>query len=148
MKQLLGILTVFALGTVDLQAAKVPMSQKELEKESSHIISGKVISVTTKVQKSRVERALGLHRDRVYTIKLKVTSVSKGTGVKVGQGILIGAWQPSTRIPPVPGLQGHEPIPRQGDEVKMYLLKNKKEKAYKPLLPNGIEITKKAKKLK
>jgi len=148
MKQLLGILTVFALGTVDLQAAKVPMSQKELEKESSHIISGKVISVTTKVQKSKVERALGLHRDRVYTIKLKVTSVSKGTGVKVGQGILIGAWQPSTRIPPVPGLQGHEPIPRQGDEVKMYLLKNKKEKAYKPLLPNGIEITKKAKKLK
>ena len=148
MKQLLGILTVFALGTVDLQAAKVPMSQKELEKESSHIISGKVISVTTKVQKSKVERALGLHRDRVYTIKLKVTSVSKGTGVKVGQGILIGAWQPSTRIPPVPGLQGHEPIPRQGDEVKMYLLKNKKEKAYKPLLPNGIEIIKKAKKLK
>jgi len=148
MKQLLGMLTVFALGTVDLQAAKVPMSQKELEKESSHIISGKVISVTTKVQKSKVEQALGLHRDRVYTIKLKVTSVSKGTGVKVGQGILIGAWQPSTRIPPVPGLQGHEPIPRQGDEVKMYLLKNKKEKAYKPLLPNGIEITKKAKKLK
>ena len=148
MKQLLGILTVFALGTVDLQAAKVPMSQKELEKESSHIISGKVISVTTKVQKSKVEQALGLHRDRVYTIKLKVTSVSKGTGVKVGQGILIGAWQPSTRIPPVPGLQGHEPIPRQGDEVKMYLLKNKKEKAYKPLLPNGIEIIKKAKKLK
>ena len=148
MKQLLGMLTVFALGTVDLQAAKVPMSQKELEKESSHIISGKVISVTTKVQKSKVERALGLHRDRVYTIKLKVTSVSKGTGVKVGQGILIGAWQPSTRIPPAPGLQGHEPIPRQGDEVKMYLLKNKKEKAYQPLLPNGIEITKKAKKLK
>jgi len=148
MKQLLGMLTVFALGTVDLQAAKVPMSQKELEKESSHIISGKVISVTTKVQKSKVEQALGLHRDRVYTIKLKVTSVSKGTGVKVGQGILIGAWQPSTRIPPVPGLQGHEPIPRQGDEVKMYLLKNKKEKAYKPLLPNGIEIIKKAKKLK
>ena len=148
MKQLLGILTVFALGTVDLQAAKVPMSQKELEKESSHIISGKVISVTTKVQKSKVERVLGLHRDRVYTIKLKVTSVSKGTGVKVGQEILIEAWQPSTRIPPVPGLQGHEPIPEKGDTVKMYLLKNKKAIACEPLLPNGIEITKKAKKTK
>ena len=145
MKQLLGIVTVFVLGIVDLQAAKVPMSQKELEKEANHIVSGMVMSVTAKVQKSKVERALGLHRDKVYTIKLKVASVSKGTGVKVGQEILIGAWQPSTRIPPVPGLQGHEPIPEKGDTVKMYLLKNKKAKAYEPLLPNGIEITKKAK---
>jgi hypothetical protein len=110
MKQLLGIVTVFALGTVDLQAAKVPMSSKELEKESSHIVSGKVISVTAKVQKSKVELALGLHRDRVYTIKLEVASVSKGTGVKVGQEILIEAWQPSTRIPPVPGFPSR-PMP-------------------------------------
>ena len=148
MKQLIGIFTVFALGIVDLQAAKVLMSQKELEKESNLIVSGKVISVTAKVQKSTVERALGVHRDKVYTIKLKVASVSKGTGVKVGQEILIEGWQPSIRIPPVPGLQGHEPIPKKGDAVKMYLLKNKKTKAYEPLLPNGIEITKKAKKTK
>ena len=148
MKQSLGIVTVFVLGIVGLQAAKVPMSPKELEKESSHIVSGKVISVTTKMQKSKIERPFGLHRDKVYTIKLKVASVSKGTGVKVGQEILIGAWQPSTRIPPVPGLQGHEPIPEKGDTVKMYLLKNKKAKAYEPLLPNGIEITRKAKKTK
>ena len=139
---------VLAFGTVDLQAAKVPMSPKELEKESSHIVSGKVISVTTKVQKSKIERSFGLHRDKVYTIKLKVASVWKGAGVKVGQEILIGAWQPSTRIPPVPGLQGHQPVPGKGDAVKMYLLKNKKEKAYQPLLPNGIVITKKAEKVK
>ncbi len=148
MKQLLGIITVFALGTVGLQAAKVPMSQKELEKESSHIVSGKVISVTTKVQKSKIERSLGLHRDKVYTIKLRVESVSKGAGVKVGQEILIEAWQPSTRIPPVPGLQGHEPVPGKGDAVMMCLLKNRKEKAYQPLLPNGIVIIKKTKKVK
>ena len=147
-KKLIGIVTVFVLGIVDLQAAKVPMSQKELEKESNHIVSGKVISVTVKVQKSKIERALGLHRDKVYTIKLKVASVSKGAGVKVAQEIVIEAWQPSTRIPPVPGLQGHEPIPEKGDTVKMYLLKNKNAKAYEPLLPNGIEITTKAKKTK
>lgn len=148
MKQLIGIVIIFVLGIDGLQAAKVPMSLKDLEKEANHIVSGKVISVTAKVQKSKIERSLGLHRDKVYTIKLKVASVSKGTGVKVGQEILIGAWQPSTRIPPVPGLQGHEPIPEKGDTVKMYLLKNKKAKAYEPLLPNGIEITKKAKKTK
>ena len=139
---------VLALGTADLQAAKVPMSQKELEKESIHIVLGKVISVTTKVQKAKVERSFGIHRDKVYTIKLKVESVSKGAEAKVGQEILIEAWKPSTRIPPVPGLQGHEPVPGKGNTVKMCLLKNKKEKAYEPLLPNGIEITKKAKKTK
>ena len=139
---------VLALGPADLQAAKAPMSPKELEKESSHIVSGKVISVTAKVQKSKVERSFGIHRDKVYTIKLKVAAISKGAGVKVGQEILIEAWQPSTRIPPVPGPQGHQPVPGKGDAVKMYLLKNKKAKAYEPLLPNGIEITKKAKKTK
>ena len=148
MKQLVGIIAVFVLGVFDLQAVKVPMSQKELEKESNHIVSGKVISVTVKVQKSKIERAMVLHRDKVYTIKLKVASVLKGAGVKVGQEILIEAWQPSTRIPPLPGLQGHEPVSAKGDTVKMYLLKNKKAKAYQPLLPNGIEITKKAKKSK
>ena len=145
---LLSLLLAFGMGAVDLQAAKRPMSPKELEKESNHIISGKVVSVITKVQKSKIERSLGIHRDRVYTIKLKVASISKGTRVKVGQEILIEAWQPSTRIPPVPGLQGHEPVPRKGDTVKMYLLKNKKVEAYEPLLPNGIEITKKANKTK
>ncbi len=145
---LLSLLLAFGMGVVDLQAAKRPMSPKELEKESSHVVSGRVISVTSKGQKSKIERALGLHRDKVYTIKLKVASVLKGAGVKVGQQILIEAWQPSTRIPPLPGLQGHEPIPKKGDAVNMYLLKNKKVKAYQPLLPNGIEITKKAKKTK
>ena len=148
MKQLIGIVTVFAIGVVCLHAAKVPMSPKELEKESSHIVSGKIISVTAMVQKSKIERSLGLHRDKVYSITLKVASVSKGDGVKVGQEILIEAWQPSTRIPPVPGLQGHEPVPEKGDTVEMYLLKNKKSKAYEPLLPNGIEITKKVREVK
>ena len=148
MKQLIGIVTVFAIGVVCLHAAKVPMSPKELKKESSHIVSGKIISVTAMVQKSKIERSLGLHRDKVYSITLKVASVSKGDGVKVGQEILIEAWQPSTRIPPVPGLQGHEPVPEKGDTVEMYLLKNKKSKAYEPLLPNGIEITKRVREVK
>ena len=120
---------VLALGAADIRAAKAPMSQTELEKESDHIVSGKVISVTARVQKSRVERALGIHRDTVYTIKLKVISISKGMGVKLGQEILIAAWKPSTRIPPLPGLQGHQSIPKRGDGVRMYLLKNKKLRA-------------------
>jgi hypothetical protein len=137
-----------AIATADLQAAKAPLSKEQLEKEALHIVSGTVTAVTSKVQKSKHERAFGIHRDRVYTIKLKVTSVSKGTGVKEEQEIVVEAWQPSTRIPPLPGLQGHNPVPGKGDTVKMYLLKEKQTKRYEPLLPNGIDIQEKAKKVK
>ncbi|MFL3666706.1 MAG: hypothetical protein ACJ06V_09015 [Verrucomicrobiota bacterium] len=133
---------VLALATVNLHAAKEPMSKEALKKEAHFIISGKVMALISQVQKSKVERAFGIHSDRVYTIKLKVASVTKGAGVKAGQEILIEAWQPSTRIPPVPSLQKHGRIPKKGDTVKMYLLKNKEEKVYEPLLPNGIEIKK------
>ena len=46
------------------------------------------------------------------------------------------------------GLQGHEPIHKKWDTVRIYLLKNKKAKTYEPLLPNGIEIEKGTKKTK
>ena len=68
----------------------------------------------------------------------------KGPSLKQGHEIIVQAWQPSTRIPPLPGLQGHQPIPAAGDTVKMYLLKPQQAKEYEPLLPNGINIQKKA----
>ena len=136
---------VVALGTLDVQAAKAPMSQDALEKESNLIVTGEVVSMTSKVQRSKYERSFGIHRDRVYTIKLKVTSISKGTGVKRKQEIVVEAWKPSIRFPALPGLQGHVPLPGKGDTVKMYLLRDEQSKMCKPLLPNGIDIKKKAK---
>ena len=129
-------------GGVDVEAAKAPLSQEQLEKQSQLIVTGNVVSMTSKVQPSKHERAFGIHRDRVYTIKLKVVSVSKGTGVNKGEEIVIEAWRPATRIPLLPGLQGHVPLASKGDTVKMYLLKNKQTKRHEPLLPNGIEVQK------
>ena len=48
---------VLALATVNLHAAKEPMSKEALEKEAHFIISGKVMALISKVQKSKVERA-------------------------------------------------------------------------------------------
>ena len=62
--------------------------------------------------------------------------------MKADEKITIVAWQPALRIPPLPGLQGHESIPKKGDRVTVYL-EGKKEKAYVPILPNGIVIEKK-----
>ena len=64
-----------ALGAVDAWAAKAPLSLKELKKKASHIVSGKVVEVTSENQKSRVETGIGIHRDRVYTIVLAVKKI-------------------------------------------------------------------------
>ena len=137
---------VLALATPELQAAKAPLTKEQLKKEARHIVSGTVFAISSKTERSKHERAFGIHRDRIYTIKLKVTTVLKGAGLKQTQEITIEAWQPSTRIPPLPGLQGHQPVPAKGDTVTMYLLKQKTRNEYEPLIPNGIDIQKKAKK--
>lgn len=104
-------------------------------------MSGTVVEVTSKTQKSTVEKAAGIHRDRVFSITIQVVTVLKGTGIKAGAQIQVEAWQPSKRIPPLPGLQGHESIPKKGDTATFYL-KGEKGKPFKPLLPNGISIKK------
>ena len=142
------ILATLALGAVDLQAAVAPLGQKQREKQSELIVTGKVVAVGSRVQKSRVERSFGIHRDRVYTLTIKVADIAKGTKgseLKVGQKIQVLAWQSVVRIPRLPGPQGHGSIPGRGATVTMYLKWNMAEKVWEPLLPNGIEIKKEAK---
>jgi len=87
------------------------------------------------------ENDFGIHRDTVFRIKVKVVKVSKGKGIKPDEEILIEAWKPALRLPPLAGLQGHDSIPQKGDEITVFL-KRKKDKVREPLLPNGIEIKK------
>lgn len=133
----IGMLLV--LGTLSVGAAVAPRSPEKLKKDASHIVSGKVLDVTSKVQKSTVERAKGIHRDRVFTIKLLVKEVAKGTGVKAGDQIEVVAWQPKTRIPPLPGPQGHSSIPKKGDTVTIFLTGGM-GMVFAPILPNGIVV--------
>ena len=148
-----GLLTIllcggFFLGETQLIAAIAPLSQKQLDEQSELIVTGRVLAIESKVQKSKIERALGIHRDRIYSIKLGLIPLQKSPPLEQGKGLkellVVEAWRPVTRIPPLPGLQGHESIPKKGDLVKMYLKWNKNGAHWEPLLPNGIEITKKA----
>ena len=133
---------VFLLGELGLQAAKAPLSQKQLDEQSEFTVAGRVVAVESKVQKSEIERAIGIHLDRIYTIKLEMMNIHKMPSDRVGLKDVQGveAWRPVTRIPPLPGLQGHESIPKTGDVVKMYLKRNKNKALWEPLLPNGIRI--------
>ena len=141
---------VFFLWEIQLIAAIAPLSQKQLDEQSELIVTGRVGDIESKVQKSRIERALGIHRDRIYSIKLELVSLHKSPPLGQGKGLkellVVEAWRPVTRIPPLPGPQGHGSIPKKGDLVKMYLKWNKNKSLWEPLLPNGIKITKKAEK--
>lgn len=134
-----------ALGSADVRAAQAPLTQKQLESQSELIVTGKVMAIASRVQKSQIERSFGIHRDRIYTLTIQVLGIAKGSGVKVMQEIQVLAWRPVVRIPRLPGFQGHGPIPGKGDTVTVYLKWNKAGKFWAPIHPNGIEITKRGK---
>ena len=143
MKQML--LTIFVtLAAIHLQAAIAPLSQDKLKKQSELIIVGKVIGLETKVQKSEIEQSFGIHRDRVYNLKIEIERIHKASSDQTNliKKIFIEAWQSIIRIPPLPTPQGHRNIPRIGDMVKLYLVRNNTKKMWVPILPNGIQIIK------
>ena len=136
---------VFTLPVFFASAAVAPHSKESMIEKATHVVRGKVVVLSSKTQKSKVERGLLIARDRIFTITVEVTVLEKGKGVKEGDELTFEAWQPSTRFPPLPGPQGHQPVPGKGDLVKAYLLYNAKSKTYHPFMPNGIEILKRGK---
>lgn len=143
------LLSLLSVSIPDASGALPPKGEREMEADAVLVVSGKVTALSSKTQKARSEGSSGsdflIARDRIFQIALEVSSVSKGKGVKTGDEVKFQAWQPSTRFPPLPGPQGHQPVPDKGDLVKVYLLFNEKSKTYHPFMPNGITILKKAK---
>lgn len=123
------------------EAAKAPMSLAELDQKAELIVRGQVISVDSRTQKSQIETGIGIFRDRVFTLKVKVGEIKKGQGITEGETIEVRAWKPHVRVPSLPGLQGHESIPAPGEEAEFFL-KAAKDGGYEPLLPNGIALSK------
>mgnify|MGYP001387472023 CR=1 FL=1 len=107
---------VFLMVETQLNAAMAPLSQKQLDEQSELIVSGWGGAIDPEVRGSKMERLLGIHRDRVYSIKLEIVSLHKSPPLEQGKGLkellVVEAWRPVTRIPPLPGLQGHESIPK------------------------------------
>lgn len=132
---------IFLLASSLSHAAKAPLSREKLETEATHIVRGKVLAVTTKVEKSKHETWPGVHKDTIYTITVQVEGVTKGDEAEKGGKITVYAWKPHTREPNPPGLQGHEAIPSKGETATFYLTGGGKE-PFKPITPNGIEVGK------
>ena len=138
-----------ALTAFDVSAAVAPHSKESMMEEATHVVRGKVVARSSKTQKARSEGKSRsdflIARDRIFKITVEVIAVEKGKDVKEGDELSLEAWQPSTRFPPLPGPQGHQPVPNKGDLVKTYLFYDKNTKTYHPSMPNGISILKEAK---
>ena len=144
MRAILNHMTVAAIaGLIVLgassSAAVAPLSPENLRKEATHIITGRVLEVKSRTRKSKVEKSIGIHRDRVFTIRLQVAEVSKGKGVNPGEKVVVTAWQPATRIPPLPGPQGHSPVPEKGQVVTVHVV-SRDGARFVPFMPNGIQV--------
>ncbi len=135
-------------------AAEVPKSQEKLETTASHIVRGKVIEVTSKVEKSKIMTDHDTNRDTIYTITVQVEKVSKGDEAKQGEQIVVLAWTPNTREPngyivesmkqtPIflPGRQGQDFIPKKGDTATFYLTGGGKD-PFDLVTPNGVVVDK------
>jgi hypothetical protein len=127
---------LMAMGTSSW-AAVAPLGPENLRKEATHIITGRVLEVKSRTRKSKVEKTIGIHRDRVFTIRLRVTGVAKGKGVRKGDEIVVTAWRPVLRIPPIPGPQGHSSVPKNGEVVTVHV-RSREGATFVPIMPNGI----------
>ena len=144
MRAILNHMTVAAIaGLIVLgassSAAVAPLSPENLRKEATHIITGRVLEVKSRTRKSKVEKTIGIHRDRVFTIRLRVMGLAKGKGVRKGDEIVVTAWQPVLRIPPLPGPQGHSSVPKNGEVVTVHVA-SREGVSFVPFMPNGIRI--------
>ena len=61
-------------------AAIAPLSPKALKETANHIVTGEVLEVTSMIRKSKTGF---LHLDRGFQIKVKVTGIRKGSGIKL-----------------------------------------------------------------
>lgn len=126
--------------------AKAPISTKDRVKQSTHIITGKVISLEAAVKDSKIETGKG-NKDTIFSIKVivEIITKTKGNDVKKGTEILVVAWKPQTRIKLATiGFQGHKSVPKKGDIATFYLKKH--GKSFDALMPNGIDISTREKK--
>ena len=136
MKTILHIFIIFT--ALNASAAVAPHSEESMTEGSTHVIRGKVLALSSKTQ--RKKNGTLFARDRIFKVTMSVIKVEKGKTIKTGDELIFEAWQPSMRLPLLPGPQGHHPIPAKGDQIKVYLLYNAKSKTYHPYMPNGIQI--------
>jgi hypothetical protein len=123
MKRSAAVSFFAAVGLVTLalapgHAAKPSTSKAQLEKDATHILVGKVRSISSS------RNMTGQYEITGYIAEIEVDKVEKGPGVKAGDVVRVryvsNAWRGAG--PPPPHDSGHRPRPKQDDYVRVYLV--------------------------
>ena len=81
--------------------AAAPHSQEKMQNDSSLIVTGKVVAVSSKTKKSEIEKNLLIARDRIYKITLKLSSVEKDKVLQVGSEFILRSVETFDKILPI-----------------------------------------------
>jgi hypothetical protein len=117
----LASVLLFALSAKSaVLAAKILTPQPQLRAAATHIIVGKIVSI------SDARHINGDYATTTHLAKINISEVEKGGGLSVGDVVevryLSRAW--TGRGSPPPGDSGHSPLPKPGEKVRAYLVNN------------------------
>jgi hypothetical protein len=129
-----AILLALTIATTKTTNAElVPNSMTRLQKQSTHVVTGKVESIYTYEEKD----AEWLKTYGVVEIRLE--RIEKGENLESGHTIYARFWRQTwigQGVPPT-FASGHQ-LPRRDDTIRGYL--QRKDGRFEALLPNGFEI--------
>jgi hypothetical protein len=115
---LVATLLVAVSANTAVFAAKAITPKAQLEKEATHIVVGKVRSISSS-QQLKSQWAF-----TNYVAEIVIDKVEKGEGLKAGDVAQVRyhsqGWRGSGSPPPYDS--GHSPIPKQDDSVRVYLV--------------------------
>jgi hypothetical protein len=139
------IAALFVLTATVARGERVPLSPEEQSAEATHIVTGVVKAIygrdveTALYGKGTVETH--------YVVEIEVRGVEKGAGIAKGDIVYARCWRLKKHGEngQVPGPSGHFDIPKEGDQVRAFLVKGKygatgqADNGTALVYPNGIE---------
>ncbi len=141
----LTAVVLVAMSSSMLSAERAPLSPEELERDSTHQVTGKVLAVYQRNESSYLFGAGTLIAQMI--VEIRVSQVAKGTGIDPEQIVYVRCWRVQQRGLGffLPGPSGHFAVPKAGDLVRVWLARG----SYRPtgqtdlgltaLYPNGFE---------
>jgi hypothetical protein len=127
-----GIVACVAVVAAGLwAAAEVPrQTPEQLQKNSSHIVTGEVLAVYSYDDKD------GDMVTARHVAEIKVDAVEKGEGLAAGQVVYVRLWTVKKRPEGWVGASGHS-VPKPGDVVRAHVTRGE-DGRLDALLPNGV----------
>lgn len=120
-----------------LFAAKAPLSINDLSDEADAIVVGEVVGTEVKKERARIERGFGNYDWAVYST-VRVHEAEKGD-LAPGYDLIVRSFRIKSRTWSFGHLtaSGNHPIPGNGAQVRVYLLK--KSDYWHAIHPNGYQ---------